>query len=458
MPPERFRGRILAGLTVITVISYYFFFTAKSLGIFFDRDDMMNLYMAWTKPVSEILLANLLYWTDSARPLGELWYRAMFALAGFHPQPFRIALLMLGLVNVALFAWLVRLVSDSPRVIAFAAILFAFHTRLMEVWFRTAVIYDALCFTFFYLAVCLYLSARRRDQYPGMWRSMAITASFIAALDAKEMAVALPVALLLYELLLREFRWRNMLLPGALSLLALPYVAMKTVGAHALTSNPWYQQEYTFSRFMERWSEYLGYLFVQPAQVSAKAVAALLLGPLLLAGILRSRHLLFAWGLLFVTTLPVAFLPSRGGFVLFISWAGWVLYGAGLADLALKTTVRNPRHQTLAAIAVFILMGWRFGKLNLHDQRLGNREWLYGDARDVERFAKQNFPHDGRILFLDDGFGTDEWTPLFILRLQSKIATLVVDRVKMMHPSPATQDGYQYVFTYENGVYRRLKP
>lgn len=456
--PERCRAKALTGLTAIIVVAYYFFFTAKSLGIFFDRDDMMNLYTAWTKPVSEILLANLLYWTDSARPLGELWYRAMFAVAGFHPQPFRVALLALGLVNIALFAWFVKLLSDSPRIIAFAAVLFAFHTRLMEVWFRTAVIYDVLCFTFFYMAMCLYISQRRRDQYPGIWRSLAITASFIAALDAKEMAVALPVALLLYELLLRDFRWRNTLLPGFLSLLALPYIAMKTLGAHALTSNPWYQQEYTLSRFVERWSEYLGYLFVQPLQVSPRAVAALLLGPLLLAGILRSRHLLFAWGLLFVTTLPVAFLPSRGGFVLYISWAGWVLYAAVLADRFLSAAVRNPHHQTLATAAVFILLGWRFGKLNLHDQRLGNRDWLYGDARDVERFAAQNFPHEGRLLFLDDGFGTDEWTPLFILRLQSKTATLVVDRAKMMRPKPATQDGYQYVFTYENGVYRRLKP
>ncbi len=458
VPPERLRGKLLAGLTASLVVAYYFFFTAKSLGIFFDRDDMMNLYMAWTRPVSELLLANLLYWTDSARPLGELWYRAIFALAGFHPQPFRVALLALGLVNIALFAWFVKLVTDSPRIVAFAAILFAFHTRLMEVWFRTAVIFDALCFTFFYLAVCLYISTRKRDQYPGIWRSAAITAAFILALDAKEMAVALPVALLLYELLLRDFLWRNIRLPAGLSLLALPYIAMKTTGTHALTSNPWYQQEYTFSRVLERWSEYLGYLFIQPLQVSPTAVAALLLGPLLLAGLLRSRQLLFAWTLLFITTLPVAFLPSRGGFVLYISWAGWVLYAAVLTDLVLKTTVRKPHPQTLAAAFVFVLLAWRFGKLNLHDQRLGNREWLYGDARDVELFASQNFPQDGPLLFLDDGFGTDEWTPLFILRLQSKIATLVVDRVKMMRPQPATQDGYPYVFTYQNGVYRRLKP
>ncbi len=456
--PDRQRGNVLAALATLLVVAYYLFFTAKSVGIYFDRDDMMNLYGAWTRPVSELLLNNLLYWTDSARPLGALWYRTLFSLFGFNPLPFRIALLALGLVNLALFAWFVKLLTGSSRVVAFAAILFAFHTRLMEVWFRTAVIYDALCFTFFYLAACLYIAARLRDQQPGVWRSVAIIVAFVAALDAKEMAVALPLALLFYELLLQPFRWVNLVRPAILGLLTLPYVAAKTLGAHALTVNPWYQQEYSFARFVERWSEYLGHLFIQPLPVSGMAVALLLMVPLLLAAVLRSRTLLFAWSLLFISTLPVAFLPSRGGFVLFVSWAGWVLYTAALADLALTTFTRNPRHQRLAAVAVFILLGWRFGKINLHDQRLGNREWLYGDARDVETFSKQNFPHSGSLLFLEDGFGTDEWTPLFILRLQSKNATLVVDRVKMMNPKPTTQDGYPLVFTYEDGTYRRVKP
>ena len=52
-----------------------------------------------------------------------------------------------------------------------ALLLFAFHTRLMEVWWRNAVVYDLLCFTFFYLAACLYVSARKAGRMPGLARS-----------------------------------------------------------------------------------------------------------------------------------------------------------------------------------------------------------------------------------------------------------------------------------------------
>ncbi len=462
MPPK-YGARAIAVLAAAIVLAYYFFFTWKSLGIFFDRDDMMNLYVAWSKPLGELLLSNVLYWTDSARPLGELWYRTIFFVAGFDPLPFHVALLSLGVVNLALCAWFVKLVSDSARVVAFTAILFAFQTRLMEVWFRTAVIYDALCFTFFYLAACLYLAARKREQNPGPGQSALITASFILALDAKEIAVALPAVLILYELLFHRLRWKNMVLPGILGLLTLPYIAAKTLGAKALTANPYYQPEYSLSRFLERWSEYLGFLFVRPLPVSHRAVAALLILPLLVALLLRSRQLIFAWAILFVTTLPVAFLPYRGGFVLFISWAGWTLFAALLGN-QLISLVKDPQHRAFAAAALFILLGWRAGKINLHDQRTGDREWLYGDARVVETLAKQldalqpEFPRGARFLFAEDGFGTDEWTPVFILRLLNEDATLVVDRVKMMDPKPATQDGYRYVFTYENGKYRRLRP
>src|SRR3954464_13895084 len=98
--PGKSRWAALAAAAV--VLAYYFLFTWKSLGLNFDQDDMMNLYLAWTKPLPDLLQANVLFWTDPLRPLGALFYRAMFAAVGFNPLPFRVACLAIGLVNLGL--------------------------------------------------------------------------------------------------------------------------------------------------------------------------------------------------------------------------------------------------------------------------------------------------------------------------------------------------------------------
>jgi hypothetical protein len=407
-----------------------------------------------------LLKHNVLYWQDPLRPLGALFYRAVFGFAGFDPLPFRLLCLALGLLNLGLCCRFVKLVSGSNEAVAFAAILFAFHTRLMEVWFRTAVIYDLLCFTFFFSAACLYLSVRRRGEHPRVTRTFGIVLCFIAAMDAKEVAIALPPVLLVWELLHSKLRWRNVALPGLLGLLAIPYVLAKTIGGKALTENPFYKPEYTLARFNETWGTFLGFLFIRPSPVSSVWVIVLLGVPLLIAVLARSRVLLFSWALLMLTTLPMSFLPYRGGFVLYVSYVGWTLYaGYCCARLVEFAGRHQPQWKLATAGVLFVLLGWRMGKANLHDQRADSREWLYGPPRMIRTFADEvRAPDHARILLEDDAFGTDEWTPVFILRLLHRDATLVVDRVKMMGGKPVSRDAYDVVFKWENGRYRRVKP
>ncbi|HXJ44619.1 MAG TPA: hypothetical protein VNH18_35355, partial [Bryobacteraceae bacterium] len=350
--PEQSRARGVALAAAVVVLGYYFFFTWKSLSLYFDQDDMMNLYLAWSKPLPDLLRANVLYWTDPLRPLGALFYRGVFAVAGFNPLPFRVACMALGLLNLALCCWFVKLVTGSGRVMALAAMVFAFHTRLMEVWFRTAVIYDLICFTFFYAAACLYISVRQKGEWPGRGRTIAICLCFIAALDAKEVAVALPLVLIAWELVFAKFRWRNFALPVGLGLLAIPYAVTKAFGPNAITANPYYKPEYTLARFTETWGTFLGFLFVQPEPLQGRVVFVLLFVPLLIAAAVRSRKLLFAWALLFIATLPMSFLPYRGGFVLYISYAGWAIY-AGVV-LGKGPEYAPPRWRTGAAAVLFL--------------------------------------------------------------------------------------------------------
>jgi hypothetical protein len=468
--------RILYPLTAAAILAYFLFFTWKSLFLYFDQDDMYNLYMAWNKPAAQIVEANLLFWNGSFRPLGGIFYRDLFALAGFHPLPFHIVTLVLGVANMGLCFWFTRLVSRSDRVAALATLIFAFHTRLMEVWFRTAAIYDVLCFTFLYLAACLYIAARRDDREPearhiGIRRIAAIIVCFILALDAKEMAVCLPVFLLAYELVfntdgLKSFlRSRAVVLIGILAVITAAYAIGKLHGPDSMTTNPFYKLEYSYARFTETWSVYLEYLFALNSNPGGR-VSMVILGALLgIALVSRSRALLFAWVVIFFGMLPVSFAPQRGGFVMFISWTGWALYAATvLVAVQDMLTRRTPQYRTALACIVFVLTGWRLGKMNLHDQRLGPRHWLYDgpvlvhEMADQMRALHRQLPANASMLFLEDSFNTDEWTPVFIVQLLYRDPGLTVDRIKMMTAKPPNWDGYQYVFTYEDGRYRQLKP
>jgi len=72
--------RILFALAAGIIVVYFLFFVWQSVGRYFDGDDMMNLGVAFEEP-----FANWM------RPMGGLFYRAIYALAGFNPLPFRIA-------------------------------------------------------------------------------------------------------------------------------------------------------------------------------------------------------------------------------------------------------------------------------------------------------------------------------------------------------------------------------
>lgn len=453
--------RILYPFTAAIILAYFLLFTWKSLFRYFDGDDMYNLYMAWSKPVGELIKQNLFFWTGAFRPLGAIWYRGIFAVVGFNPLPFHIAALALGVANIALCFWAVRLISESDRIAALSTLIFAFQTRMMEVWFRTGVIYDVLCFTFVWLALCLYISARRSGRRLSTWRIAAIVVCCILALDAKEMAVCLPVFLAAYEMLFQK-KIRGGLLIAALAVIAIAYTIGKLHGPDSMNTNPDYRLEFSWNRFASTWNVYLGYIFITKDALKtwvSMTILGLLLATALLA---RSRVLIFAWTIIFFGLLPVSFAPPRGGFVIFVSWPGWTLYAAALfvafEDLA---TRRMPQYRTALACVVFAVVGWRFGKLNLHDQRAGARHWLWDEPIFIHALADQilamhpTLPERARLLLIDDPFGDDGNAPVFLIHLLYEGPQLTIDRSRN---TKVDWDDYQYVFTYTNGQYRQVKP
>src|SRR6185312_7301925 len=467
--------RIFYPLTTALILAYFLFFTWNSRHMFFDTDDMYALYFAWSKPLGQIVRENLLIWTGQFRPFGAFFYRWIFNVYGFNPYPFRIAELAICAGNIGLCFWFVRLVSGSERTAALTTLIFAFQVRMLEVWFRTTVIFDVLCFTCLWLAAGIYVQGRRTGENLRPGRIAVIVLLFVCALNSKEFAICLPVFLFAWEVLFNGvklpgfLRTRAALLLSVMSLLVVVYAIGKLHGAGAMANSPLYLPEYSYARFTETWGEYLKDIFVLPDRPAGWVSLSILGGMFVFAGVIRSRILIFAWVILFFGMLPVSFSPARGGYEIYASsWLGWALYPAALLVILQDLITRRiPRYRIVLAAIVFVLVGWRVGYANLHDLRHGQRDWLYDPPRAVRSMAAQlaakhpTLPPGSRILFLEDGFTTEEWTPLFILRLVYEDPRLVVDRLKQDTHRPAgweqfcTTDRVHYdlVFNYLGGRY-----
>ena len=94
-----------------------------------------------------------------------------------------------------------RWITGSAHIAALATLMFAFHPRLVDLYWSSGTIYDILCFTFVCGSFLLYLRARANRARPGWKTVVGCLLLYVCALDTKEIAVVLPVLLLAYELL-----------------------------------------------------------------------------------------------------------------------------------------------------------------------------------------------------------------------------------------------------------------
>ncbi len=465
--PPGFSRRNLYVAAIVIVLGYLFYFTRGGLSFYFDNDDMYSIYLGWSKPWSELLLGALTFWSTSFRPFGLLVYRSLFELFGFDPLPFRIVCFALALWNVWISSRLLRQLTGSEMMTAFGTLLFAYHARLMEMWIRTAVIYDILCFTFIYTALSLYVEVRKSGRFPGVLRSAGILLLYLLAIDSKEMAVAFPVFLLAYELLFEKVSWKlgRYWIIAVTGLMAAGLMWSKSHGGPSTMNDPSFTPSYTLERFEHNGNGHLRHIFLLNQDITGHWPVYVFAALLFVAALLRSRVLVFAWVLLFFGILPVIFIPPRGGYVLYIAYFGWVLYAATLLGMMVNLATRSwPGYRTPAAIVLFLLIGWRFGKANLHDLRLDKtKAWLNESPAQVRDFAAQmralhsRFQPGTRILLLQDAFQTDEWTPVFVGRLIYNDRFLTVDRMKMLDVKPQDWKDYEYVFDYVDGRYVERK-
>jgi hypothetical protein len=441
----------------LVTLAIFWKFAGDGVRAYFTPDDMMNLYGACFRPLLQ-----------SDRPLGALFYRTMFAAFGLNPLPYRIACMLLLLANLALLYAFCRRLALSREIAALACLLGAYHARLADLYYSTGTIYDLLCGVFYMTAFLYYVRARQTSKF--RWRQAAIFFSlYLGALSAKEMAVTLPVVLLLHDLLyhpplrawqsLRDWTKSEALALGPVVLMTAAFLFYKTAGPGSMIGNPDYRPSFTWSAFTAAWAHYCSDLFYGAVTFSSLRIVALWTILIAIAALLRRRVLLFAFLFLFIGILPVAFIPLRGFFAIYLTLPGWYLFAA-TALVAGRDAIAQKFHPFRRGPARIAMQTTLFLALALALRPLHRREKPFGKgwvpaAHAAVRSVLEHLgevagplPLGAKVLFLSDPYPKDEWMLTFIFRLYFRDDTIRVDRVRAMraYPDPTALSEYDRFF------------
>jgi hypothetical protein len=451
--------RVSVVLSSTVVVSIWIWFTRDGLESYFSGDDLMNIYLAWQKPLLRLAGENLLFFSPGYRPFGNLVYRLLFEMAGFHPLPFRIACFALLFLNLYLAYRTAAAIGGIET--ALLTVLFSCYNAGADLFHDTGIIYDILCFTFYFAALGLYFTSRGRKQYLSNAQLVGLLVLYIFALDSKEMAVTLPLVIVAYEVFLGEpaagsliRRW----LPSALSaLMTVPYVIGKLSHSSPLIGNESYRLHISPGNYIAGLTHYFDLLTsAHPGTLSVTICVLATIAAAAIALITRDRLLMFALTFILSTPLPIVFVALRGAYVMYIPLFGIALY-LGAAILKLRDALVGRKYQfaTFAVCAAALIA--------FH----ASRPWqpfvnplIQPTVRQLSEIQPR-VPNGSKILFVDDPFDKDDpWVLLFICRLFYGRPDLQVDRAKLMaaKPDQAALDSYDLIFTYRDSRWIRLKP
>jgi hypothetical protein len=482
------RARVLACTVAIgwpravgamIIATYYWMFVSQGLAARFAADDMMAIHTYWSPGPGLLLRGLLLFFSTYIRPMGGVYYSVLFHFFGLNPFPYHVTIMVVILLNTCLAYRLVRQISGSELAAFFAAFVVTYHSQMAQAVFMNSFIFDVLCFFFWVLALSFYVSIRTTGAQLRRWQMLAFLLLYITALNSKEMAVSLPVMVLLYELLWhRPARWnppsllrwaRSEALPALVGgLLTAIYILGKTLGAGSLANTPEYQSQYTWSRYMDSTTTFVNTLTYGPPHdgfFTPAMVLMLLVAVLAFAVLSREKYLVWTFCLILITPLPITFIPDRGGICLYIPLLGWAMLAAaailGVANILarLPLVCMVPR-DALRAAAVLLGIAAIWRTVALQNSYIAPAELREGDLtwsviHQVHE-VQPTVPPGSKLYFTNDVFAYSDTKFIAELTYRDHSVTAWLD-----HPTPLSPDeiaGMDYVFTFENGRLKRVKP
>jgi hypothetical protein len=303
-----------------------------------------------------------------------------------------------------------------------AALAGSFHGNAIDAYHSTAVVYEVLCLGFLLGALLHYVRIRQRGR-PLTWRETAVLILlFAGGLDSKEMAVVLPVALLVWELLFGGRPAARTLIPAALcGLLAAVYVATAIFGAESLAAIDTYTPTWTLHQYFRTTRSYAAVLLMQSDMLSQNAAVALWLGLFAAAVLLKRRDMIFGAAFAWLAFLPLNFVELRGGYALYIPLAGFGIWAGGLIAAAPARRLQ-PVLFVACAAALFTLHYQRSRHLDKFLRHAQEETW---NVISEYRRLKPVVQPGSRVLIVDGPFG-EYWDMYFIAKLYFRDPSLRV--------------------------------
>ena len=336
---------------VVVLVAYFLHFALPSLAGGFSGDDMMNMYEYWNAGISNSLWANVCFWTPFRRPGGALYYLLIYHFFTLNPQPYHLIQISILAATIPIMYHLARLVTSSRSVAFLTVLACCYHSQVAKLVFIGGFIYDVLCGFFYFAALTYYIHIREKGVSLHPLQLLGFLAFYVCALNSKEMAVTLPVIVLIYEALkcprLAEWKqflrrnWRSaspVLIAGALTAVYL----YGEIHGPVIGLDP-YRPEFSWHNFITSNAAFAGELINFCPSVSVLSQKALL--------VISSKTILIWWAAVFVyafmrrdralklmafwiaiVPLPIAFIrPIRGGACLYLLLFGWAMIFAKIA-------------------------------------------------------------------------------------------------------------------------------
>ena len=218
-------------------------------------------------------------------PGGALYYLPLYHFFGLNPFPYRIVQICILALSIPIAYWLARLLASSCSVAFLAVLAFCYHPYVANLVFVGAFIYDVLCGLFYLAALTYYVHIREKGAYLRPLQLVLFLVLYICALDSKEMAVSLPVIVLIYELL-KSSRWASWntflswtrldaapaLIGGTITAF---YVYSKIGGTSSTTISESYRPRYSWHNFVTSNARFVGELLYAPKAITPTALLLL---------------------------------------------------------------------------------------------------------------------------------------------------------------------------------------
>jgi hypothetical protein len=346
---QPYRRIMFDALCLAVLIAYFLHFALPALRGGFREDEMMNMGICWCAGALKSVLANIVFWKLFLcpggalyylplylyRPGGALYYLPLYHVFELNPLPYRIAQITILAASIPLVYYLSRRLVTS-RSIAFIAVLaLCYHPRLASLVFVGAFIYDVLCGFFYFAALAYYVRIRERGVPLQPLQLLGFLVLYVCALNCKEMAVTLPVIVLIYEFL--KFPWwpdwkaflrwiRSYAAPSLIAgLITVIYIYGKTHGSGSLASLDPYRPTYSWHNFTASNARFVGELLFAGHTITPIMLLVSWAFVFIYAFIRRDRTLQLMAFWIVIVPLPLAFIPMRGDAPLYLLLFGWAM-------------------------------------------------------------------------------------------------------------------------------------